>query len=122
MTNETRDEELNGHGWTVAAAMRFIFRVMDERDQRYEQRFQSSQKAVDEARQELQKKQETQNEWRGAMNDKDKLFATRAELTPINEQLRKCVTKPEVIAFVSIICLITSTLITILNFAMFQHK
>ena len=37
MNNDERDDELNGHGWTLTAAMKFIFRVMDERDTRYEQ-------------------------------------------------------------------------------------
>jgi hypothetical protein len=108
--------------WTIETVKDHVLAVMDERDKRYEQRFQASQKAIDEAKAESQKKFEGTNEWRGMVSDAQKNFVTRKEVEPINEQLNKCVTWPAVFAIVSATGVIIGVGIEILNFALFQHK
>jgi hypothetical protein len=67
--------------------------LLEEIDKRYEQRFEaqeeatraalaSAQLAVDKAEETTREWQRNSNEWRTAMGDKDKLFATKAEILP----------------------------------------
>jgi len=100
----------------------FIERIIKEMDERYEQRHNSAQKAIDEAKAESQAKFANTNEWRSMVSDAQANFVTKAELKPVEEQLRKCVTKADVIGMVSVIGTIILVLMTILNFAIFQHK
>jgi hypothetical protein len=105
-------------GWTLDT----LKELMDERDKRYEQRFISSQKAIDEAKGETQKKFENTNEWRGLVTDTQKNYITRAELDPVVKQVNTCVTWPVVFAMIVTAGVIVGIVIEILNFAMFQHK
>ena len=93
-------------GWNIDTLKEHVFAVMDERDMRYEQRFQASQKAIDEAKTETQKKFENTNEWRGLVSDTQKNYVTRSE----------------VFALVGAAAAIVGIVIEILNFALFQHK
>jgi hypothetical protein len=114
--------EFNRQEWTIETAKAHVLALMEERDKRYEQRFQASQKAIDEARERLDLKLAGQNEWRDAMDDKDKTYATKVDLAPINEQLRKCLTKSDAFAMISVVAAVIGVLLEVLNFAMFQHK
>ena len=105
-------------GWTLIT----LKALMDERDKRYQQRFESSQKAIDETKAENLTRFSNTNEWRDALKDREADFARKSELNPVNEQLRKCVTKSEVVALVSIIGIILGALFEVLNFLSFQHK
>lgn len=82
----------NESGWTVDtlhAHINSIFnersnyleRVLAERDHRYLAKFASAQTAVDKAERELEGWKHATNEWRGAMQDKDKLLMSRQEIT-----------------------------------------
>lgn len=70
-----------------------------ERDRRYQERFESqntaiqaamlaAEKAVDKAERATEKRFEGVNEFRQALSDQSKLFATRAELSNLSERLR----------------------------------
>jgi hypothetical protein len=114
--------EFSKQEWTIETAKDHVLALMEERDRRYQQRFESSQKAIDEAKLESQKKFENTNEWRSMVSDAQKNFVTRQEVEPISEQLNKCVTWPAVFAIVSATGVIIGIGIEILNFALFQHK
>jgi hypothetical protein len=98
--------EFTKQEWTIETVKDHVIALMDERDKRYEQRFQSSQKAIDEAKAETQKRFENTNEWRGMVADTQKTYVTRSE----------------VFALVGAAAAIIGIVIEILNFAMFQHK
>lgn len=51
--------------------------LWDERDKRYTEHFDSLQMAVDKAEEAQRQRNQAQNEWREAMNDKDATFARK---------------------------------------------
>lgn len=55
--------------------------LLEERNNRYMAKFESSQIAVDKSERELEGWKKVTNEWRGAMQDKDKLLMSRQEIT-----------------------------------------
>lgn len=82
----------NESGWTVDTLhahissilnerASYLERVLTERDHRYLAKFESAQTAVDKAERELEGWKHATNEWRGAMQDKDKLLMSRQEIT-----------------------------------------
>ena len=71
--------ELHDDGWTVGTLKEHVLKVLDERDERYEQRFRASQKAIDESTAATEKRFSSVNEFRGAMEDASKKYITRAE-------------------------------------------
>ena len=91
-------------GWTPET----LKAVMDERDKRYEQRFNASQKAIDEATRANEKRFEAVNEFRGAMSD----------------AARKYITREEARSMVAQACLITGTVVSVAVFVLnfFLHK
>jgi hypothetical protein len=54
--------------------------LWDEREKRYEQRFQAQETAVLKAEQAFEERLKNTNEWRAAMNDRDQRMMTRAEV------------------------------------------
>jgi hypothetical protein len=73
----------------------YIDRVMVERDIRYQQRFESQEKALEEAKRSSEKRLDGMNEFRGSLNDAQKTYITRTEAMSIitrNEQDIKAVT------------------------------
>jgi hypothetical protein len=108
--------------WTIETVKAHVLAIMDERDERYEQRFQASQKAIDEAKAETQKKFENTNEWRGLVSDTQKNYVTRTELEPVVKQVNTCVTWPVVFSMIVAAGVIVGIVIEILNFNMFIHK
>lgn len=72
----------------LAERGRYLERVFSERDQRYTARFAASQTAVDKSEREMEGWKHTTNEWRGAMQDKDKLLMARPEITSELNALR----------------------------------
>lgn len=81
----------NESGWTVDTLHAhlntvlneraiYLERVFNERDLRYQAKFTAQQTAVDKAERELELWKKTNNEWRGAMQDKDRLLMSRQEI------------------------------------------
>ncbi len=97
-TSVDGDDELNMpgetkmdiSGWTVDTLKAYIERLFDEHDKRYEQRFAAQEKAVkdaltsasiavDKAEGTAEKWRQNANEWRGTLNDRDRLLMPRIE-------------------------------------------
>jgi hypothetical protein len=110
-------EEPKG-GWTVET----LLELMNERDKRYEQRFQAQEKAISKTEADSGTKSANTNEWRQAMQDRETTLAKKVELVPMNEQLRKCITTPGAFAMIAAIGTVVFVLKTILDFAIFVHK
>lgn len=79
-------------GWTVDTLHAHIMTVLEERekrwlgmraerDERYMAKFAAAETAVNKAEDGLTAWKTTTNEWRGAMQDKDKLLMSRQEIT-----------------------------------------
>ena len=96
------ETKANISGWTVDTLHAHIqtiindrdklwLTILDEREKRHEQRFIAAQKAVDVAQADAEKWRDNANEWRAAMNDKDKTYATKeyvdAKFKSIKENL-----------------------------------
>jgi hypothetical protein len=75
-TNVSIDARLCG----LEATCRSIRDLMNERDRRYEEQFIASREAVKLAHGNFLKWQESANEWRQAMTDKDRNFVTKGAL------------------------------------------
>lgn len=63
-------------GWTLKT----LKELMDERDKRYTVVSETSKKAVDVAERNAERWRDNANEWRAAMNDKDRNFVTKNAL------------------------------------------
>lgn len=97
MPGETR-ESLSG--WTTDTLHVWVRTVMDERDRRYEQRFAAQEKATEvavagareagiKAENAIEKRLENTNEWRDAMNDRDRNLLPRQEYDRAHIDLEK---------------------------------
>lgn len=71
----------NVSGWTVDTLHAHILALFGERDSRYMARFAAAEVAVGKAEANTKEWQKASNEWRGAMQDKDKLQMSRPEIT-----------------------------------------
>ena len=120
-------------GWTFGTLLTHVMALFEmERhhardlreadDVRYEQRFKSSQSALEQASRELSSYKASQNEWRATMADRDKAYISRPEHDALAEKVAACLTRSEVLALVATIVGVVGILIEVLNFAMFQHK
>ncbi len=80
----------SGSGWTTETVLEHVIQVLNERDKRYQQRFDAQEKAlgaallnaataVDKAETTNTAWRQNQNEWRGALSDRDRLFIPRQE-------------------------------------------
>jgi hypothetical protein len=67
------------HQWTVHALRAVVFAMLEERDRRYEQRFQDQQLALTKAEAVMEKRLSGLNELRAALEDQAKLLMPRAE-------------------------------------------
>ena len=87
-------------GWTVDTLHVWVKTVTDERDRRYEQRFEAQEKATqtaiesariatNKAEQAIEKRLENTNEWRQAMNDRDVKLLPRIEYDRAHVDLEK---------------------------------
>jgi len=87
--------------------------LLEEIDKRYAQRFdaqekavvaaiESAQLAVDKAEANTREWQRNANEWRLAMVDKDRLFATKAEFLPRIEKIETCLSELRTIRDIAI--------------------
>lgn len=65
--------------WLLRLVQQMVLSLMDERDKRYEQRFQSQQAAITKAEVATEKRFESVNEFRRAMSDRDIIYMPRAE-------------------------------------------
>jgi hypothetical protein len=79
------------HGWTPDLVLKHVAGLLDERDQRYSQRFHdldeatktalaSAEKAVNKAEAAAEKRFEAVNEFRGTLSDQAATFITRTEV------------------------------------------
>lgn len=68
-----------------------IYQRFDDFDKRYQERFDSSEKAIDKAELANSKRFDTVNEFRAALADKDKLQATRLDLEKAVDALEKTI-------------------------------
>jgi hypothetical protein len=74
---------------------KYIDRIMAERDLRYQQRFESQEKALEEAKRASEKRLDGMNEFRGSLTDAQKTYITRVEAMSVitrNEADIKAVT------------------------------
>lgn len=89
-------------GWTVDTLHAHIMSILEERekrwlgmraerDERYMAKFQAAETAVNKAEEGIKQWQSTTNEWRGAMQDKDKLLMSRQEISSEINSLRTAV-------------------------------
>ena len=107
--------ESQGSQWTIDTVKEHVLEIMDERDHRYEQRFQSQKLEVDTARVDMNKRLEGMNEFRSSMQDMQKLFATREEVSRLDEAQKPFVTRAEMISFCVLISAIVSMVILLLR-------
>jgi chromosome segregation ATPase len=73
---ENNDDET---GWSLHGLRRVIFSMLDERDKRYEQRFLDQTTAIHKQENAIEKRFESVNELRGALDDAAKLLMPRSE-------------------------------------------
>lgn len=65
--------------WTVETLLEHINKILDDRDRRYEQRFEAQQRAIDKADTATEKRFEGVNEFRQSLADQNKMFLQRTE-------------------------------------------
>jgi hypothetical protein len=82
----------------------FFERILAEMDRRYQQRFESSETALQEAKASIEKRLDGMNEFRGALSDATGKFITRSEA----------------LAMVLAACTITGTIVAVVSF--FMHR
>ena len=103
----SRDRDREGNGtWTIGTVREHVLDIMDERDRRYTQRHESSQKAIELAMESMNKRLDGMNEFRGTLKDQQSMFLTRSDA----------------LALCLIVCTVFGLLLEILNFAFFTHK
>ena len=73
---EKGDDE---QGWSLHGLRRVLFSMLDERDKRYEQRFLDQTTAIHKQENAIEKRFESVNELRGALDDAAKLLMPRSE-------------------------------------------
>lgn len=66
-------------GWTVDTLKAHIERILEETDNRYEQRFKAAQEAVTKAETAAEKRFDSVNEFRGQLTDQARSFMPRLE-------------------------------------------
>lgn len=79
MTREAQSE------WTIDTLKEYFERVLAEKDKAISIALAAAKEAVTVAEANAEKWRTASNEWRGAMNDRERTFATRAELQAYKE-------------------------------------
>ena len=69
--------------WTLSTLKAYFESMLKEVDRRYEQRFEASQKAIDEANTQMLKRFDGVNEFRGAMSDSQAKYVTKGDAVAI---------------------------------------
>lgn len=65
--------------WLLSLVQQMVIGILDERDRRYQERFEAQQQALGKVEQATEKRFESVNEFRKAMGDRDILYMPRAE-------------------------------------------
>jgi hypothetical protein len=89
-------------GWTTETLKEHYDSLQYERELRYQQRFESQERALEEAKRSSEKRLDGMNEFRGALTDAQKTF----------------VTWPMVVALILSGCTITGTAVVVVTFFM----
>lgn len=117
-------------GWTVDTLHAHLMSVLEERekrwlgmraerDERYMAKFAAAETAVNKAEMGLTAWKATTNEWRGAMQDKDKLLMSRQEITSEINGLRTTVSTIRSLSLSAI--LVCAAVITVVLLLLKSH-
>ena len=69
----------NAEEWVLGLVRQLVLSIMDERDKRYQERFEAQQEALGKVEEATEKRFESVNEFRAAMTDRDILYMPRSE-------------------------------------------
>jgi hypothetical protein len=81
--------EMDNHGWTIETLKEHIEKILAEKDKAINIALAAAKEAVGVAEKNAEKWRDNANEWRAAMNDKDKTLMQKAEFVTYKEGVEK---------------------------------